>query len=219
MYGYVIPGHRLVLERRRLGGVWFAVAEIPCCGLLARLGRRRAYRLLRREGITRCVLPEQWAEEAAAYGLLPVEVYSLRQALLPGLLDRQGDLQHASAVLRAPYVSAAVSAAAMLLAQRVRYLSLETGGGTVELADMLRCRYGLCAGRIDAAALTVCFGGAPPPGPAICLGPDCARFQSLTYAPIPGLPQDAPEQLIAALFEVGEIKKEEIYVKTIARNA
>ena len=107
----------------------------------------------------------------------------------------------------------------MLLAQRVRYLSLETGGGTVELADMLRCRYGLCAGRIDAAALTVCFGGAPPPGPAICLGPDCARFQSLTYAPVPGLPQDAPEQLIAALFEVGEIKKEEIYVKTIARNA
>ena len=132
MYGYVIPGHRLVLERRRLGGVWFAVAEIPCCGLLARFGRRRAFRLLRREGITRCVLPEQWAEEAAAYGLLPVEVYPLRQALLPRLLDRQGDLQHASAVLRAPYVSAAVSAAAMLLAQRVRYLSLETGGGTLK---------------------------------------------------------------------------------------
>ncbi len=219
MYGYVVSARRFLLERRRLLGVWFAVMEVPAGGLLAGYGRRRAFRLLRRQGITRCILPAEWTAEAAEQGLLPVEVQPLRQALLPQLLDRHCELHHASAVLRAPYVTAAVTAAAETLAQRVRYLTLDTGGGTDALAHMLRCRYGLCVGGTGPAALTVSFGGAPHALPAICLGPDCARFQRLCYAPLPGLPPDAPEQLLAALFEAGGIKKEEICVKTIALNA
>ena len=47
-------------------------------------------------------------EEAAGFGLLPVAVYELRRAMLPQLLEMQGDLRHSTALLRAGHVSPAV---------------------------------------------------------------------------------------------------------------
>ncbi len=220
MYGYVIWGDYPVLTRQQVAGVWFTVAVVPQKGFLARYRRRRVLHMLHRWGVTRCVLPSEITEEAAGFGLLPVAVYELRRAMLPQLLEMQGDLRHSTALLRAGHVSPAVYDAALVLARRVRYLSLDTGGGTETLARELRMRLGLCVGGVGRPAVTVSFGGAPS-GSTICLGEDCRRYQRLEYSLTEEKLGTWPlsEQLLAALFEAGGIKKEEIRVKTIVTNA
>ena len=220
MYGYVMWGKRSGLTTENIGGVWFAAAAVPEGGVLAAFRRGLVLRRLRRQGVRRCVLPEELEEEAARWGLLPVEVDCLRLALLSQLLDMQGDLRRKTAVLRAEYVSPAVYRAAAVLAGRVRYLALEVERGGEELARQLRQRFGLCTGRVGEPAVTVSFSGMPQ-GEVICLGQDCQRFQQIAYALPEGLlePWPASEQLLAVLFEAGEIKKEQIHVKTIAPNA
>ena len=218
MYGYVTLGTAAV-SRRQMAGVWFAAAAVPERGLLARYRRRFVWRRLHRWGVRRCVLPEVLETEAARWGIFPVEVQRLRQALLPQLLDRQGDLRRKTAALRAEHVTAAVAEAAAVLARRVRYLSLEIGSGGEELERLLWERFGLTACGVGQAAVTVSFGGAPS-GSTICLGEDCRRYQKLTYRLTAGEPgEELPEQLLAVLFEAGEIKKEQIRVKTIESNA
>lgn len=220
MYGYVMEGGCASLTVQRIGGVWFAVAVLPQSGLLATYRRGRLLRRLRRQGIRQCVLSITLTAEAERYGLHGVAVEGLRLALLPQLLDMQGDLRRKTAVLRAEYVSPAVYRAAVVLAGRVRYLALEIERGGEELARQLRQRFGLCTGRVVEPAVTVSFAGMPE-GNAICLGQDCQRFQQVTYELPEGLlePWPVSEQLVAVLFEAGEIKKEEIRVKTIAPNA
>ena len=174
MYGYVTLGTPAAVAQRRIEGVWFMATVLPESGILLRLRRRFIWRKLRRRGVRRCVMPEMLEAEAARWGILPVEVCRLRQALLPQLLDRQGDLRRKTAALQAGHVTAAV---------------------------------------------TVSFGGAPA-GNTICLGEDCRRYQRLTYRLTAGEPEnEVPEQLLAVLFEAGEIKKEQIRVKTIEPNA
>lgn len=222
MYGYVWEGERAGVTRQRIGGVWFAVATVPSSGrLLAGYRRGRVLRKLRRQGIRTCVLPSALTTEAARWGLREMPVQELRLALLPQLLDMRGDLRRATAVLRADCADAAVYRAAAVLASRVRYVTLQVGAGGEALAEALRRRFGLCAGSVEGAALTVSFGGAPEHGAVICLGEDCGRYQRLTYEMPEGLldPWPVSEQLLAALYQAGEIKKEEIRVKTIAPNA
>ena len=220
MYGYVMEGGRASLTVRQIGGVWFAVAVLPERGLLAGYRRDRLLRLLRRRGIARCVLPHSLTAEAERYGLQGVAVESLRLAMLPQFLDMQGDLRRKTVVLRAEYASPAVYRAAMVLAGRARYLALEVERGGGELAQTLRQRFGLCTGRVGEPAVTVSFSDAPA-GKTICLGEDCQFRQQVTYALPEGLPEPWPvsEQLLAVLFEAGEIKKEQIRVKTISFNA
>ena len=118
MYGYVMEGGRASLTMRQIGGVWFAVAVLPRSGFLAAYRRGRLLRRLRRQGIVRCVLPSSLTAEAERYGLHGVAVEGLRLALLPQLLDMQGDLRRKTAVLRAEYVSPAVYRAAAVLAAK-----------------------------------------------------------------------------------------------------
>ena len=219
MYGYVTLGRPAAVAQRRIEGVWFMAAVLPESGILLRLRRRFIGRKLRHRGVRRCVMPEMLEAEAARWGILPVEVCRLRQALLPQLLDRQGDLRRKTAALQAEYVTAAVAEAAVLLARRVRYLSLEIGSGREMLERILWERFGLTVCGVGQAAVTVSFGGAPS-GNTICLGEDCRRYQRLTYRLTAGEPEnEVPEQLLAVLFEAGEIKKEQIRVKTIEPNA
>ena len=219
MYGYVTLGTPAAVAQRRIEGVWFMAAVLPESGILLRLRRHFVWRKLRRRGVRRCVMPETLEAEAARWGILPVEVCRLRQALLPQLLDRQGDLRRKTAALQAEYVTAAVAEAAVLLARRVRYLSLEIGSGREVLERILWERFGLTVCGVGQAAVTVSFGGAPS-GNTICLGEDCRRYQRLTYRLTAGEPEnEVPEQLLAVLFEAGEIKKEQIRVKTIEPNA
>lgn len=219
MYGYVTLGRPAAVAQRRIEGVWFMAAVLPESGILLRLRRCFIWRKLRHRGVRRCVMPEMLEAEAARWGILPVEVCRLRQALLPQLLDRQGDLRRKTAALQAEYVTAAVAEAAVLLARRVRYLSLEIGSGREMLERILWERFGLTVCGVGQAAVTVSFGGAPS-GNTICLGEDCRRYQRLTYRLTAGEPEnEVPEQLLAVLFEAGEIKKEQIRVKTIEPNA
>ncbi len=219
MYGYVTLGTPAAVARRQIKGVWFMAAVLPESGILLRLRRRFVWRKLRRRGVRRSVMPEALEEEAARWGILPVEVCRLRQALLSQLLDRQGDLRRKTAALQAVHVTAAVAEAAVLLARRVRYLSLEIGSGREVLERILWERFGLTVCGVGQAAVTVSFGGAPS-GNTICLGEDCRRYQKLTYRLTGKEPEnEVPEQLLAVLFEVGEIKKEQIRVKTIEPNA
>lgn len=219
MYGYVMWGDRPALTRQRIAGMWFAVATVPQRGWPFR--RRRVLRRLRRSGVARCVLPPELEAEAARFGLLPVEVQRLRCAVLPQLLSKVEGLDRGTAVLRAEYASPEVWRAAALLAQRARYVALEVDGGGEALAQALRRRFGLCVGRVGETAVTVSFSGAPQRERAICLGVDCHRCQHVTYAVMGDKLGEWPpqEQLLAALLEGGEIKKEEICVKTISPNA
>ena len=136
MYGYVMEGGRASLTMRQIGGVWFAVAVLPRSGFLAAYRRGRLLRRLRRQGIVRCVLPSSLTAEAERYGLHGVAVEGLRLALLPQLLDMQGDLRRKTAVLRAEYVSPAVYRAAAVLAetaphrQRAAAVAAATARGT-----------------------------------------------------------------------------------------
>lgn len=218
MYGYVTWGERSSLTRQSIAGTWFVVATVPRKGWS--FHRRRVLRRLRRSGVIRCVLPPELEDEAARFGLLPVEVQRLRCAVLPQLLAKVEGLGRGTAVLRAEYVSPEVRQAAVLLAQRARYVALEVEGGGEGLARELRRRFGLCVGRVGEPAVTVSFGGAPQ-GKTICLGADCHRYQQVAYAVMGDKLGVWPpsEQLLAALLEGGEIKKEEIRVKTISSNA
>lgn len=220
MYGYVEVGRGRLPDLRQIGGVWFLAVTVPPGGGLAKYHRRYLLRRLSRVGATRCVLPPEVTEEAARCGLQPVEVQSLRLAMLPQLLDVRGDLRRETAVLQASCVTPAVYAAAAALAVRVRYLSLEVDSGGEMLARALRERFGLCAGRVGHPAVTVSFGGVPGEN-TLCLGQDCQRWQTIQYELTGDLPVvwPPPEQLLAVLFEAGEIKKEQIRVKTIVNIA
>ena len=220
MYGYVMEGGRASLTMRQIGGVWFAAAALPETGPLAAYRRRLVWRALRHRGVRRCVMPEALEAEAARWGLLPVEVSPLRLAMLHQLLDTCGDLRRGTAVLRAECATPAVYRAAVVLAGRARYLSLELDNGGEALEQALRQRFGLCLSRVGQPAVTVSFGGAPSEN-TICLGEDCRRYQRVTYDVPEGMPGPWPvsEPLLAVLFEAGAIKKEQIRVKTIAFNA
>ena len=123
---------------------------------LLRLLLRREGRLLREVGIREGVWPAE-LPEPLRMGLVPVEVAPLRRALLPALLEqafhqKRMTRQTASALLTAEGTSLPVYWAAQLLAQRVRYLHLETGSGQEGLEDWLLQRYGLGLRRRSAGA-------------------------------------------------------------------
>lgn len=218
MYGYIETGACRRPCRRLVGGVWFLAAAVrEGNGLTARMCRRAVFRQMHRLGVRRCVMPEILWEEAARWGLLPVEIYPLRRAVLPQLLEQYTLLRLGCAVLRSPYTDGAVWEAASILARRVRYLALEIPRGGEELALALRSRYGLCPGALTRAAVTVSFAGAPCDGQTICLGDDCGRYQTVSYVLPDTLPPDcaAPEQLLAVLWEAEILKKEALKIKSI----
>jgi len=203
-------------ERREIRGMPFWQIPMPMGGRLAPWRRWRRWRQLRRRGIQRAVFPAELAGEAAKWRIKPVEVYPLRRALWAELLPQGGE----TALVRADYVDGAVRSCAMILAQRFRYLRLETGWGTEQLARELLRRYGLSIGGSGAVQAAVSFGGAPSLEGEICLGKDCARWQTVEYetAEIPGA-WDPPEGLLCALLLSGAVKKEEIRVKRVGNNA
>lgn len=195
-------------------------ATLPCGGVFCRLRRRKLWRRLRSSGVRRTVLPRHLIEEAVDYGIFPVEVHPLRRGMLPTLLDCCGTLQGKTVRLQADFVTMEVVAAAEELALRARYLDLQTGQGSEQLAAHLQRQYGLAVGAVGEVALTVSFHGEAE-GQCLYLGEDCAEQQTVVYH-VDAL-QDAgiaaDEQLIAALFALGAVEKEEIHIKSIASNA
>ena len=188
---------------------------------LLRLLLRREGRLLREAGIREGVWPAE-LPEPLRMGLAPVEVAPLRRALLPALLEqafRQKRMtrQTASALLTAEGTSLPVYWAAQLLAQRVRYLHLDTGYGQGALEEWLLQRYGLaCGGAEPGLEVTLRRDGAPS---ALLLGENCLR-QGVEYILPPDLRGVIPgggegEQLLAALYRQERLRPAELAVTRI----
>lgn len=216
MYGYIEERKRGGIERRQIGGMWFLAATLPAEGLGYRVRRRRIWRALQKMGVRRAVMEPEIMAEASCWGIFPVEVVSLRRALLPQLMDLLPPLQGKTASLIAPCLTTDVEAAACFLARRCRYLRLEIAQGREELARRLYTRFGLTAGSVGQTAVTICFGGVAQ-GRSLCLGEDCAALQEITYA-VEKLEKEGvkpQEMLLAALFDGGYLPKEAILVKSI----
>ena len=202
--------------RRQIRGVWLWTVPMPMTGALAVLRRRRQWRRLRNKGIQQAVFPDILAQEAGKWGIRSVAVYPLRRAVWEQRLPQRGN----AARIRAPYVDGAVRESAAVLAQRFRYLHLDTGQGTAALAQELLYRYGLGVGGCDSAEVVVSFGGRPDSEGEICLGADCQRWQNVIYANITGVEaEDLSEPLLCVLFQGGGVKKEEIQIKRVENNA
>ena len=216
MYGYIEQGNKGSVERRQILGMWFAAATLPTEGLLCRFHRRRVWRALQKMGVRRAVMDGGLMDEAQQWGVAPVEVFPLRRALLPQLLDLLPSLQGKTAALTAPCLTTDVETAACELARRGRYLRLEMERGGETLAAILYRRFGLTAGGVGEAALTVSFLGRAE-GRSLYLGEDCGAYQEVTYeVETPEKEGIKPqEMLLAALFEEGYLPKEAILVKTI----
>ena len=181
MYGYIGEGKCCGVERRQVLGMWFLRATLPTEGLLRRFRRRRVWRMLQKAGVRRAVMGTELIGETARWGVTPVEVFALRRALLPQLLDLLPSLQGKTAALTAPCLTTDVETAACFLARRCRYLRLEVARGRERLEENLYYRFGLTVGGVGDAAVTVCFHGAAE-GRCLCLGEDCAAYQQVTYA-------------------------------------
>lgn len=210
--------HRVEL----LGGLPLCRVEIGGrMSPLLRLLLRREERTLRRAGVREGV----WSEAmppAAQMDLAPVDVSPLRRAMLPLLLEqalRQKRLtaQTASVRLAAEGTSLPVYWAAQVLAQRVRYLHLDTGYGQAALEQWLRQRYGLAAGGAPPQLeVSLCRSGQPS---ALLLGENCQR-QRVDYISPPALRESLPqgregECLLAALWRQNRLSVAELAVERI----
>ena len=214
MLAYITPGTGKV-KRQQVRGVWILTVPMSTGGF-STLRRRRRWRMLRRMGIRRAVFALDLTQEAEKWGIRRVAVYPLRRVIWEQMLPGKGNL----ALVRASHVDAAVEQTAEVLLRRFRYLRLETGFGTDDLARRLLRRYGLGVGGGEASDVTVSFGGKPLAEGEICLGEDCARWQSVVYGEVDGLDGwEVSEELLCALLQSGGIKKEELRVKSILPKA
>ena len=181
---------------------------------LLRLFLRRERRILREAGVRQGV----WADglpELLQLELTAVDVTPLRRAILPALLEqafRQKRMTERTASVRLTAEGTSLPGywAAQLLAQRVRYLHLETGSGQEGLEDWLLQRYGLACGG-GAPELEVTLRSAAEPR-ALLLGENCAVQPALADA----LPDGAEgEQLLTALWRQERLRPRELAVRRI----
>lgn len=231
MFGYLTwhPSGRprVTLQPAEIGGVIFLALEVQGNGRRLRRRVNRAVADMERCGVRRCVMPSDWPTEWRG-GLRPVEEQNLRQKVFPRLLERlcrerHLDLSGATTMLSAPFVGQRVWEAADLLARRSRYLILSVEGGE-ELRRQLWRRYGISAVAAGRPALQVCFDEPVEPVPALLLGPDCSRRQTVTYE-LPARLRETLEgremtsQLVTALWESGALAAEEIRVRSLGFGA
>lgn len=226
MFGYLTwerfgkPG--VMLNQRMICGVPFLTLEVS--GESRRVRRRvlRAAGQMKRMGVRRCVMPEDWPA-AWETGFHPLGEEKLRQALLPQLLNRFCEergllLEQSTTQLCAPRPNQAVWAAAKLLAQRSRHLILSVEGGDALRQALLR-EYGLSAGG-GRASLQVCFATPSYPVPALLLGSDCRSRQPVRYGLDPSWTEKLADypltpQLLTALWESGGIPSSAVRIRSI----
>ena len=206
-YGMIGEGKKAAWGERKLRGVVFYEVTLPVSGWFAGRRRRRLWFRLMQSGVRKCIMPEKWHREAAAYGITPLDTVLLRRALLPRLLP---PLEGKTVALRAVYADAAVVEVAHLLARTARYVTLDIDCGGETLGRQLWRDYGIGGSPGHPAALTVDFTDTVPG--ALSLG----RAGEL-WCRIDG--QILPETVAAALFLAGAVKKEDIEINSVPFNA
>ena len=205
LYGYITEGKTIRLRQTERWGLPLYQAAMLTGNGLAKWYRAHTWRRLRRLGVRRCIMEEKWQAEAAEFGIWPVETTALRLEVLPRFLT---GLTGKTVVLRAHSADNDAVRAACLLARKARYLTLEIPRGKEELALELRRRYGL-SGAGGHAAETVDFTGTVPGAIAMVGGEMKCTIGGETV----------PEQAAVLLWELHRIKKEDLQVKSMPRNA
>ena len=189
--------------------------------------RRRQQRRLKelaRRGVRTAAAPTAFplGEAAAGWGLRMVSPLPLRRAMLEKLLGRllweAGVSPGAGRVLlSAPWVTEDVRRAALYLAPRVRYLTLEAGRSGGELAAELERRWGLARSEKGPVAAEVAFGPrrCPEiPGLAWTSPAPCAQW-SWQEGRRPPVPFAGEEAFLALLWEAGVLPAAQLCVKSV----
>ena len=221
MLGWIIcrDSGAVTLEEREVGGVGVLLLQIPRqTGWRQRRRLRKMLGELARRGVRRVVVQGGEVPELAEFGILPVDSFPLRRALLPKLLrwvDRewQLDLAGAAVMLRSDVSDAAAWQAALAISRQARYVHLDTGPGQARLEERLRRTVGLGRGGAE-PVLEICLGRQSGGGrPALHLGCGCGARQGLTLW-TPQLPE-GEESLLCALFQAEKLQIEDIQIRFV----
>lgn len=221
MLGWIIcrEGKCEKLQVRIVCGVPFLVLETP---IPRRRRERRALRAALRKmaqvGVRRAVVQGGALPELAAFGILPLDPFPLRLALLPQLLtwvDREWrlGLSRAAVLLSADSSGSETLRAAVELTRRARYVLLDTGSGQDALEEELRQRFGLGMGG-GPAVLEIGLGRRVRGGiPTLYLGRGCESKQRLTVwsSQLP----EAEESMLCALFLAEKLSIRDIQVRFV----
>lgn len=221
MLGWIIcrDGGGVTLEEREVGGVGVLLLQIPRqTGWRQRRRLRKMLGELARRGVRRVVVQGGEVPELAEFGILPVDSFPLRRAMLPKLLrwvDREWrlDLAGAAVMLRSDVSDAAAWQAALAISRQARYVHLDTGPGQARLEERLRRTVGLGRGGAE-PVLEICLGRQSGGGrPALHLGCGCGARQRLTLW-TPQLPE-GEESLLCALFQAEKLQIEDIQIRFV----
>ena len=221
MLGWIIcrDSGAVMLEEREVGGVGVLLLQIPRqTGWWQRRRLRKMLGELARRGVRRAVVQGGEVPELAEFGILPVDSFPLRRALLPKLLrwvDREWrlDLAGAAVMLRSDVSDAAAWQAALAISRQARYVHLDTGPGQARLEERLRRTVGLGRGGAE-PVLEICLGRQSGGGrPALHLGCGCGARQRLTLW-TPQLPE-GEESLLCALFQAEKLQIEDIQIRFV----
>ncbi len=226
MLGWVIwhPQGKSRIERCTVCGVPFYRLETPPPRLFWQRKRlRRRIGEMRKRGVRQVVVHGTGPDHLLwSCGVTAIDPAPLRMMLLPQLLDYAQEewklpLRTAAVCLRAGGADETVCQAAQVLARRVRYLKLALETEQTELETMLRRRYGLGMGG-GQAVLEVCVSlEGSGTLPTLYLGKDCAVRQEVwLFYPEADW---ADEQMLAAFFQAGKLKTDEIQVKSVGFRA
>ena len=212
---------RVRVERERLLGMSVAAVCLPREGWLARRQLARAARLLRRQGVRRVLVPEDFTgwDVLGAQGLAPVDPVPLYRAmaapLVLALLEREGvRAERAVVELRGERVDESLAAAARQLCPRVRRLVLEVPGGPW-LARALYWEFGAAAqGPADEVSARVCFSGPGQPGELRLCGPDPDLLGLRLDAPQVQVPDGLePDRVYTALWQAGRLALSDLRIR------
>ncbi|MEG1577842.1 MAG: hypothetical protein RR336_03665 [Oscillospiraceae bacterium] len=143
----------VTLAPEQLGGITVLTAVVKSTPRISLRRLKTAGKKLQRAGVTHLLVPPDFADwpSLTPYGLRPVPTENLLQALAAEIalcyLKKAGiPMEKAVVVLRGESVTAPLYAAAHRLSACLRYLSVETAGGSDALARSLWLEHGIALG-------------------------------------------------------------------------
>lgn len=214
------PGRSISLERTQLLGLPVLRVSLAFAGHWKKHRLSRAARLLKRHGVHTVLVPkgfDHW-DIFATQGLTGVNVLPLYRAMadklvLAELKRREVETQKACVILRGEQVDADLARTARALCPRVRSVAIQTQWGAQQLSRELYWEFGAVAATGERGDVTVCFGGERQEGELVlCTQPELLGLE--LQADGLTLPEEWEAQtLLAALWQVGRLTKEQILVR------
>lgn len=200
---------------------WTVFARPGLSGRRLERRLRRGERALARAGVGRVILPRDFPWGDKLQMLRPVEVLPFwrgaADVLALGALDAEKIPRNRGTVaLSAPRLCSELEAAAQRLCPQVRGLLIDAPGG-LDYARYLQAKYGLPVTPLSAGAeVTVAFAeGGGRWGRSVELYPGGSMGGLALKAEGVDLPADCADQVLALLWERGEVRREELCVRPV----